>query len=175
MQLTKSLARNVVQVQYDDLPVDVREATKISILDTLGVMFPPTKLEKGCQSLAELMIEAGGNPESTIVGFGGKIPCWMAAFVNGSLAHALDFDDTTDNPPHHPTASTLPAALAIAERIGIISGRDFITAVAAGNDLSIRLASAPAGQLYKDYPWFSVTVFGAFSATAAAGKLLVLK
>jgi 2-methylcitrate dehydratase PrpD len=94
--------------------------------------------------------------------------------VNGSLTHPLDYDDTKDEPPYHPTAATLPAALAIAERRGGVNGRELITAIALGNDLGVRLCSAPRGQLLSDYPWFAITVFGTFSATAAAGRLLGL-
>lgn len=154
----------------------MREVTKRSILDTLGVILPATTLEKACISIYELAKEAGGKEESTLLGFGGKIPCWMAAFVNGSCAHALDFDDCIvgENPIHHPTASTFPAALAIAERVGGVNGKDFITAVALGNDLSIRLASCPEGNLMMDYPFFPISIFGIFSAAAASGKLLNL-
>jgi len=174
MEITKSLAKNIVEARYDDLSREVREATKRSILDTLGVMLPPTTLDKACIALAEMIREAGGKEESTLIGFGGRVPCWMAAFVNGSLTHPLDYDDTKDEPPHHPTASTFPAALAIAEKIGGVSGKEFITAIALGNDLGVRLSSAPRGQLLSDYPWFPITVFGTFSATAAAGRLLSL-
>ena len=98
----------------------------------------------------------------------------MAVFVNGSHTHPLDYDDTKDEPPHHPTAATLPPALANAKRRGGVSGRELITAIASGNELGVRLCSAPRGQLLSDYPWFPITVFGTFSATAAAGRLLGL-
>jgi len=174
MELTKALAKNIVKTQYEDLPKEVKEATKRSILDTLGVMIPPTTLEKVCITLAEMVHEVGGKEESTLIGFGWKAPCWDAAFVNGSLTHVLDYDDTTDEPTHHPTAHTFPAALAIAERKGGVSGKDFITAVALGNDLGVRLVSAPKGEVFSDYPWFPITTFGTFTATAAAGKMLKL-
>lgn len=174
MELTKALATNIVKTQYESLPKEVKEATKRSILDTLGVMMPPTTLEKVCIALAEMVQEVGGKEESTLIGFGGKAPCWDAAFVNGSLTHVLDYDDTTDEPTHHPTAHTFPAALAMAERKGGVSGKEFITAIALGNDLAVRLCSAPQGQLLVDYPWHPITTFGTFSATAAAGKLLGL-
>jgi 2-methylcitrate dehydratase PrpD len=173
VELTRALARNIVATEYSDLPAAVRDATKRSILDTLGVMFPPTRRESACIALAELIVEAGGKPESTVIG-GGKVPCWSAALVNGALAHALDYDDGIEAPPHHPTASTFPAALAMAEKIGGVSGKDFIAAVALGNDLSIRLASGPKGKLVEDYPWFPITTFGVFSAAAAVAKLLRL-
>ena len=173
---TQSLARNVVNTQYDDLSEEVREATKRSILDTLGVMFPPTTLVNSCVSVYELMSEAGGKEESTIVGFGGKAPCWMAAFINGALTHAIDFDDCVglEKPLMHPTGSSFPAALATAERVGKVSGKDFITAVALGNDLSVRLAACLKGNAVLDYPFFPITTFGIFSATSVSGKLLRL-
>jgi len=174
MDLTKALVENIVKVQFDDLNEEVKEATKRSILDTLGVMLPPTTLSKECINIAEMAKEAGGKEESTLIGFGGKLPCCTASFINGCLTHPIDYDDTTEVPPHHPTASTFPAALAIAERIGGISGKDFITAVALGNDLSIRLASGPKGSTFLDYPWFPVTVFGTFSAAIAPAKLMRL-
>jgi 2-methylcitrate dehydratase PrpD len=58
--------------------------------------------------------------------------------------------------------------------MGGVSGKDFITAVALGNDLSIRLASGPKGGVFDDYPWFPITVFGTFSAAAAPAKLMGL-
>lgn len=170
---TQDLARNIVSTTYEKLPQEAVEATKKSILDTLGVMFPPTTLVNTCLSVYELIKEAGGKPESTIIGFGGKVPCWEAAFVNGSLTHAIDFDDCVglEKPIIHPTGSSFPAALAMAERVGNVSGRDFITAVTAANDLDVRLASTPKGNTLTDYPFFTVTTFGVFSAAAAAGKV----
>lgn len=139
-------------------------------------MLPPTTLVKNCASIYELISEAGGRPESTIIGFGGKAPCWSAAYVNGSLCHAIDFDDCVglDKPLMHPTGATFPAALAVAERVGCVSGKEFITAVALGNDLSVRLAACPHGNVVTDYPFFSVTTFGIFAAAAVSGKLLRL-
>ena len=83
-------------------------------------MLPPSTMEKTCIAINELAKEAGVKKVSTLVGFGGKAPCWTAAFVNGSLTHPLDYDDSVDagsQPLHHPTVSTLPAALAVAEKV----------------------------------------------------------
>jgi 2-methylcitrate dehydratase PrpD len=140
---TQALANNLVNITYADLLRNTVEATKKSILDTLGVMFPPTTLVETCTSVYELMCEAGGKPESTIIGFGGEDPCWVAAFINGSLTHAIDFDDCVglENPISHPTGSCFPAALAMVERVVNVSGKDLITAIALGKDLNVRLAS----------------------------------
>jgi len=172
MGLTDTLVKNIVETRYEDLPAEAREATKRRILDTLGVMLPPTTLEEECITIAEMVKEIGGKGESTLIGFGGKAPCWLAAWVNGSLTHVLDYDDTTDDPPQHPTSAAFPAALAVAEKIGGVSGKDFITAVALGTDLSVRLTTGPTGRIFDDYPWFPITTFGIFSAAAAPGKIL---
>ncbi len=66
----------------------------------------------------------------------------MAAFANGAMVHVLDYDDTLDDAITHPTAVTLPAALAIAERVGKVSGKELITAVTLGIDLHVRMSLA---------------------------------
>jgi 2-methylcitrate dehydratase PrpD len=174
MNATSILAKNIVDTHFEDIPSNEIEATKRSILDTLGIMFPPSTLVNTCAYIYELMSEAGGKPESTIIGFGGKAPCWIAAYVNGSSAHAVDFDNCVglEKPIHHPTASSLPAALAMAEKIGNISGKDLLTAVALGDDLGTRIAACPKGNIVNGYPFFAITTFGVFQAAAISAKLM---
>jgi 2-methylcitrate dehydratase PrpD len=173
---TQLIAKNIIDTTYEHLSMETIEATKKSILDIVGVILAASTLAPNCASIYDLIKEAGGNPESSILGFGGRAPCWLAAFVNGSLCHAIDFDDSVgvEKPLMHPTGSSFPAALATAERVGGISGRDFITAVALGNDLSVRLGACPNGNILSDYRFFPVTIFGVFGATAVSGKLLGL-
>jgi 2-methylcitrate dehydratase PrpD len=64
-----------------------------------------------------------------------------AAFVNGASAHALDYDDMHDEAACHPSAPIVASTLALAERIGGISGRDLIVAVAVGQDMFVRLTA----------------------------------
>lgn len=174
MDCTKRLAEHIVNLQYDDLPDEVIEKTKRHILDIIGVMLPSFRFERGCRMLAEIARESGGAEESTLIGLGDKVPAWMAAFVNGSLCHPMDYDDTVDEFPNHPSAHTFPAAFAAAEKAGNISGRDFITAVALCMDMNVRLTTAVTGRVGEDYAWFSAPIFGIFSAAAAAGRMLGL-
>lgn len=171
--VTGAIVRNLINTSYYTLPEEVREATKISILDTLGVMLPPTTLEKSCVSIYELFREAGGREESTLMGFGGKAPSWVAAFINGSLTHAMDYDDTTDDPPCHPTAISLAGALAVAEKIGGVNGKDFLTAVALGSDLGVRLSGCTTASILS-FPFFNVSTIGPLTSAAAVGKLIGL-
>jgi len=172
-----ALAKNVVNVKYEDIPEEVVESTKKSILDTLGVLVAGSGLEPGCRRVVELVKGGGGREESSILVFGGKVPTQMAAFANGAMVHALDYDDVIDDAVVHPTAATLPAALAVAELVGKVSGKELITAVTLGNDLITRmsLALTQSSQGYKHITgWHMNTTFGAYSSAAAAGKLLGL-
>jgi 2-methylcitrate dehydratase PrpD len=172
MDASFSLAANVVNIRYEDIPGSVVETTKKSILDTLGVILAGSTTDETCKKVVGLVKEGGGKKESTIIAYGGKVPSWMAAFANGSMAHTLDYDDVIDAVAIHPTASTLPAAFAVAERVGGVSGKEFIAAVTLGNDLVSRLKSSLVKPL--EFGWAPPPLFGFFSATAAAGKLLGL-
>ncbi len=80
MDCSYALARNVVDTKYEDLPVEVVEVTKNSILDTIGVILAGSTLgEEGLKGIIELVKQGGGKKESTIIGFGDKVVSWMAA------------------------------------------------------------------------------------------------
>lgn len=170
-EVAELLAKNVAETRYEDIPAETIEVTKRSILDTLGVAVAASGIVPELKGLVDLIKEAGGKEESTIWGFGGRVPAWMAAFANGAMAHALDYDDVFDDTAVHPSATTVPAAFAVAERIGAVDGKQFITAVALGNDLIYRMAQAVVWK--RD--WFLTPLFGVFSATAACGRLLGLE
>lgn len=103
------------------------------------------------------------------------MPAMMAAFANGAMNHVLNYDDIVTEAFVHPTSPTLAAALAVAERIGKVTGKEFITAVTLGIDLIIRMALAvvQSAEGFK-YDWHPTPLFGTFSSTAVAGKLLGL-
>jgi 2-methylcitrate dehydratase PrpD len=162
-------AEFVANTRYEDLPTDAIDGAKKTILDTLGVTLAASGMEPAVRALVELLQQNGGNEESTILGFGGKLPAMSAAFANGSMAHCLDFDDQTPWGAHA-ASSIVPAAFAIAERMGGVSGRKLITAVAIGQDLFARLRC----HVGWTQNWNLSSMVGVFSATAAAAYLLDL-
>jgi 2-methylcitrate dehydratase PrpD len=170
--LSRTLARHVVRTTFTDLPPGVANATKTSILDAIGVTIAASSLGEGCGAFIETARESGAGP-SRVLGCGFSTTAPMAAFANGAMAHALDFEDTHDETLVHPHAAAVPAALALAESIGGVSGREFITAVALGADLACRLGlgfiEGPEGHGYIHLP-----MLGAYGAAAACGKLLQL-
>jgi 2-methylcitrate dehydratase PrpD len=177
IEASRALAKYAAELKYEDIPSDVREATKRSILDTLGVAAAGSGLgeAEGYIKFVELIKDGGGKEESTILGFGNRVPAWMAALANGALTRVLHYDDTYDEAVTHPSCTTVPASLAVAERLKNISGKDFITAVTLGNDITSRMGLSICLRPQGWKPdWYSTTVHGVFGAAAACGKLLGL-
>jgi len=168
-----TLAKNIVDTDYDDIPRHVAGVTKRSLLDAVGVILAAGKLGEGCKQFVTLAIEQGGKKESSILGFDAKVPACMAAFANGSMSHALDFEDTHDTALVHPNAAAIPAALAIAESLGNVSGKDFIAALTLGSDLVARLGLA-VKENPVEYGWYMPPILQAFGATTVSSKLLKL-
>ncbi len=112
------LAKYICETRYEDLPTPVIAATRKSILDAVGATLAAGTLGEGCRPFIDLAIAQGGKPESTIIGFGTKVPAAMAAFANGAMAHALDFEDAHDGALMHPNAATIPTALAMSVILG---------------------------------------------------------
>ena len=103
------------------------------------------------------------------------MPSPMAAFANGAMAHALDYDDCLDTGYVHPGVTVIPPVLAVAERLGKVSGKELITAVVLGYDIICRLAHSVALGPVKWQPtWMPTCLLGVFSSAAACGKLLKL-
>ncbi len=176
MNESQVLARHIARTNYGDIPGHVIDVTKKSFLDGLATILAGGGLGEGCKEFVSLAVSWGGKPQSTIIGFGARVPAHMAAFANGSMAHAIDFEDTHDLAGVHPNAATIPAALAAAEAIGNISGKQFLTALALGSDIVCRLGLTLKA-LKKDpleYGWYIPPILGAFGATTAVAKLLDL-
>ncbi len=143
-----------------------RDRAKQSIMDTLGVMIAASSLAPSVRPVAELAFEMGGRAEATVLGFGGKVPALNAGFVNGAMAHCLDFDDHAPE-GHHPSSSIVPAAFALAERAGGIPGSEMIAATVIGQDIFLRIRRNVAWK----HDWHLTTIIGTISAAAAAARV----
>jgi len=172
MDIAFTLAKHIVDLGFDQLPQAAVDATKKDILDILGTMAAGSNAP-GVIEVADLVGEWGGKPESTVVAFDRKVPSPFAAWVNAAMGHALDFDDGHDEAVLHAATTVVPAAFAIAQRIGKVDGKAFITAVAAGIDLACRMGLA-SNKTLKQSGWVYTAIYGFFASAAAAGKLLGL-
>ena len=170
MTALSMLVKNIVEVNYDTLPVDTVGATKRQILDTLGVAVAGS-ISENIRQIVELVKDWGGKEESTILGYGGKVPCPNAALANGMLSAVLDYDDIHEADRIHVSRAIVAASLAVAEYRGATTGKDLIVGVALGTDLACRLARAVVPGLRLGWDSDIANFFG---AAATASKLLGL-
>ena len=168
-----ALAQFVADTGYDDLPIRAREMAKRCLLDAIGVSLAATGQADVCRPFREYAIEQGGRADCTLFGSDVRVLAPAAAFANGALAHALDFEDSHDGALLHPNAPTIPAVLAVSEAYGPIIGRDLITAIVLGCDVACRIGLALEVPMDR-YGWYPPPIIAAFGATAAVGKLLKL-
>lgn len=173
MQLSQAIAEHIATARFEQLSPRAVQMTKYSLLDALGVMLGASGIGEGCDAFAKLAIESGAKPEAAILGYGVRTSASLAALANGAMAHALDFEDAHDGAPVHPNAQSIPAALALAEASGTIDGKQLITAIAVGCDLTCRLGLSTTKPI-DEFGWYPPPILGAFGATAAAAKLLRL-
>jgi len=175
--LTRYVAEFIVNTRYEDIPPDVMELGKKSMLDGFGLA-----LAGSVSTLAPLMkqyIQSLGPcaGKSSMIGTAQKLSPRFAAFANGNFIHADDYDDTQLAVAKdrvyglltHPTVPVLPPAFALCEAGGR-SGRDLLTAYHVGVEVECKIAEAISPRHYNDGFHTTGTV-GAFGSAAASAKL----
>lgn len=167
--LCENFADYVVSSHFEKLAPSVVVSAKMALIDHLGVTLAASGLEPAVQGAIEVAKETGGKPECMVVGCGFRTSAVMAAFANGAMAHSLDFDDQSPW-GQHGGSSVLPAVIALAQRVGTVSGKELITSIAIGHDLFNRFIQNLGWR--KD--WNFSTVVGVFCATASASRVLKL-
>nr|WP_237463651.1 MmgE/PrpD family protein [Leucobacter aridicollis] len=174
MTLSQQLARFAYETHFDTLPSAVVESVRGRILDILGICFAATELSTS-QAAMQWVERQGGTPQATAIGLSHAVPAQNAAFVNGVLAHSLDYDDTHLPSVLHPSATIVPATLAVAEATGA-SGEATIAAIAVGIEVCVRLGMAGYDQEAGNSTFFehgqhATSITGAMGAAVAAGLL----
>ncbi|CAB4878715.1 unannotated protein [freshwater metagenome] len=150
------------------LPADVSEQALLHLLETLGCGLAALALGEVTFVLSAA-IEAGGTGPATAIGSRDGLPAAGAALVNGTLFHALDFDDTHPDSVVHVSAAVVAAALAAGEAAGS-SGAGLVRALVIGNETSARIGMAAGGRFHAR-GFHPTGVCGVFGATAAAASL----
>src|SRR5262249_43460713 len=127
--------------------------------------------------------DVGGRPDALLLAAGDlKVPAALAARVLGTAGHAHDWDGHPGSrdpapvygPPTHPTPPPLTAALVMAQKIGKVSGKDFVNAFVTGVEVESKISEWMLPDHYKRGLHSSGTV-GTFGAVTAAATLLGLK
>ncbi|MFO1302191.1 MAG: MmgE/PrpD family protein [Burkholderiales bacterium] len=167
-----TLARFACGLSARGLPPDAVVAAQANVFDTLACAAAGSSAP-AVPEVRDLVLAWGGAPQATVLAFGDRVPAHHAAWVNGTIAHARDYDDTHDAAVLHAGVSVVPAALAAAELRGPTSGADFLAAVAAGLETICRLGVATEVGIIES-GFIYTPLFGHFAATVAAGRVLGL-
>ena len=158
------------RVKLEDIPDAVLDVARADIFDTMACATAGISGE-GVPALLNLVTDWGGTEEARIWCDGRRVPAHHAAWVNGMMSHARDFDDTHDAAVLHAGVSVVPAAIAAAERDPTASGADLLAGITVGLELICRLGVATKiGIIESGYMYTSL--FGHFAATAAAARVM---
>jgi len=170
--ITARFAREIVGLSYQALPAEAVDVAKAVTLDGLAVMLAGATEPLGVGRISIDYVKAlGGSEQASIVAGGFKTSIVNAAYANGTMAHALDFDNTW-YPLNHPTSPTLPAILAIAEHRRL-PGKKAIEAIAVAFEVQGRLRMAATG-METGSGFHKPGITGTFGAAAGAGRLIGL-
>ncbi|WP_172378405.1 MmgE/PrpD family protein [Vibrio sp. Vb339] len=180
--ITERAACFIEDVVLADIPAEAMEVGIRCLIDGLGLYVAGSDHETA-QIQAELVAETGGVEDALLIGSQGiKVPAPLAARVLGTAGHAHDWDDSqvSKDPDHvyglltHPTIPPLTASLTVAQKLGGVSGEQFMLAFLTGFEVESKISEWMFSQHYKRGFHSSGTV-GTFGAFASAAKLLGLK
>lgn len=172
--LSRRLADFAVAAYTDGIPEDVARSTRERVLDVVGLCLAATTLDTSRQAHAFALAQRTSGP-CTAIGLGSGLAAPQAAFVNGVLAHSLDFDDTHLPSVLHPSASVVPAALAAAQAHGR-DGEQAIRAAAVGIEVVVRTGMAGydrdlGNSIFFEHGQHATSICGTLGAAVAASLL----
>ncbi len=163
-----TLCRMVVNTKYEDLPPNVVDYAKRSILDTVGIIIGGSAME-GIPVIVDFVKDKGGKSGSFIPFYGGKVPMSEAAMAIAPMARAMDLGDVHEEASHS-SEYTVPALLATG--LGV-TGKELITAYVLGQEVLIRIGTAYRANS-RGTPFGRRGGHCIFGIVAAVGKLLGL-
>jgi 2-methylcitrate dehydratase PrpD len=180
-----AIVDRVATIRADEIPCLVIQKAVDLFVDTLGCIFAGSTAE-GIDELKKTILYWSTSPQGTILVSGEKTSAPYAALVNSVMGHSRDYDDAHDLAANHGSVVVVPALMATAEACSRgnntdavsffqqrqISGKEFISALAVGLEVTNRLAMAFAPYLHAG--WLPTTLWGPFGAAAACGRLLSL-
>lgn len=170
--ITERISHFISSLQAEDIPQDAINLARLGVSNFIAVALAGSKEEQS-KIVTDYARRMGGVPEASIIGDDFKTSPYLAALVNGTKGHALDYDDTAISLIGHPSVFLVPAILAIGETKGI-SGKDALAAYVVGYEVACCIAK-PLLQSHYVQGWHSTATFGALGAAAAASWLLKLK
>ena len=169
INVTEAFADHVLAMHFDNLPLSSREAARRLILDAFGVGLAGSS-GQWTEGLSTAAANWGPVGPARVFGERQRFPAGLAAFRNAYNIHNSEFDSLHEDAVVHALTAVLPAALAMAEQQGGVSGQKLIEAVCVGIDIAAAVGLAGT----KPMKFFRPAVAGGFGAVAAVGKIVGL-
>lgn len=161
MTLAHRLAAFVTEAEP---PESARAVMRQSLYDWMACGMAGAT-EPVAEILRDQALTDGGVPTARLFG-GGEVPSRAAALVNGTISHALDYDDTHFAHIGHPSVAVCPAAWAVGQG----KGEDVLDAALVGAEVSVRVGLW-LGRDHYQRGFHQTATAGAFGATAAVARL----
>ncbi|MBU3631460.1 MmgE/PrpD family protein [Polynucleobacter sp. AP-Melu-500A-A1] len=168
--LTLKFAELVHALKYEAIPDEVTKKAKFIIRDGLGNQIAASAISEPARKVIEMVKEWGGKPESTVVGYGFKVPAPMAAMCNAMMGHGVELDDAHGSGLIKAGSVMVPSLMALAEANNK-SGKEVVTALIAGYEVAIRIAKA-INPGHRQRGFHTTGTVSAIGVAAAGAKLL---
>jgi 2-methylcitrate dehydratase PrpD len=168
--LTLRFAELVHALKYEAIPEEVTKKAKFIIRDGLGNQIAASAISEPARKVIEMVKEWGGKPESTVVGYGFKVPAPMAAMCNAMMGHGVELDDAHGSGLIKAGSVMVPSLMALAEANNK-SGKEVVTALIAGYEVAIRIAKA-INPGHRQRGFHTTGTVSAIGVAAAGAKLL---
>jgi 2-methylcitrate dehydratase PrpD len=169
-EVTRGIAEYAVKADVSAAPPDVLDLARRTLVDTVGISIA-ARGEEAVQILERTPGTSPGPGGSTVLPTGARTDAATAALINGTAAHALDYDDVTEQIYGHPSVVLWPAILAAGEQAGA-GGRDLLDAYLIGFDVVTALAEGFALREHYGRGWHSTATLGVVAGAAAVSRLL---
>ena len=170
-EVTRILAKWVVDSKLDRIPAEVRKSGAASFLNWMGCAVGGSRHETLDRAIAALK-PFSGPAQAPILGRKERFDILHAALLNGMSSHVFDFDDTHLKTIIHPAGPVASAVLPLAEYMPV-TGAGLLHAFILGVEVECRIGNAVYPEHY-DVGWHITGTAGIFGSTAASGRLLGL-
>ena len=169
---TKSLAKFAAELEFNKIPENILNYLKLLFLDGVGCCIHGNTLE-WTKTLEEVVTNKEDNNQCSIIGTNKKTTLLNAVLINSTAGHGFESDDIHRESILHPNSIVVPVSINVAEKMGNINGKKFLTSVVAGYEVATRIGSAAGTELLLR-GFHPQGTHGTIAAAITAGKLMDL-
>ncbi len=167
---TKSLAKFAAELEFNKIPENILNYLKLLFLDGVGCCIHGNTLE-WTKTLEEVVTNKENINQCSIIGTNKKTTLLNAVLINSTAGHGFESDDIHRESILHPNSIVVPVSINVAEKMGNINGKKFLTSVVAGYEVATRIGSAAGTELLLR-GFHPQGTHGTIAAAITAGKLM---